>query len=485
MPERPSSAPSTTPPGAAPSRPAPETITPSELNRRVRGLLESSFAFLWVEGEISNFAAPSSGHWYFSLKDDNAQVRCAMFRNRNQRLRFRPENGDQVRLRARVSLYEGRGEFQLIVEHMEQAGAGALQAAFEALKAKLLAEGLFGPARKRPLPAQVAHLGVVTSATGAAIQDILTVLRRRWPATAVHILPVPVQGEGAAPAIAAAIARANRLAASGEVPLEALIVGRGGGSLEDLWAFNEEQVARAIAASELPVISAVGHEVDFSIADMVADARAATPSAAAEMISPDREEWLARLGQLELGLQRQIRRRLAEARQQLDHLRQRLRHPGQRLREQSQRLDELEQRLVRAQRQQLQRHQGRLALLESRLRGRSPLPRVERLRERLAALERRLEAGMRNELARAGSRLGQLAQLLDSVSPLATLGRGYAILTDARGQVLRDARDTAPGAALDAQLARGRLALTVERVLDESEDELENEKSADNQQAGE
>lgn len=453
------------------NNPAPETLTVSELNRRVRRLLESSFDFIWVEGEISNFAAPSSGHWYFSLKDNGAQVRCAMFRNRNQRVRFRPENGAHIRLRCRVSLYEGRGEFQLIVEHMEHAGAGALQAAFEQLKGKLLAEGLFDPARKRPLPAQVARLGVVTSPTGAAIHDILTVLRRRWPAMEVYILPVAVQGEAAAGEIVAAIERANRLAASGEVALDALIVGRGGGSLEDLWAFNEEVVARAIAASTLPVVSAVGHEVDFTIADMVADARAATPSAAAELLSPDREEWLLRLKQLEQNLQRQMQRRLAEARRHLEHLQKRLRHPGQQLREQAQRLDELEQRLVRAQHNQLQRRRGELALLESRLRARSPLPRIERLGDELRGLNQRLEAAMRRKLQLAASQLSHLGKLLDSVSPLATLDRGYAILTTDDQRVVRDARAVAPGQRLQARLARGRLGLTVETVLDTEESE--------------
>ncbi len=258
-------------------------------------LLESHFDFVWVEGEVSNFTVPSSGHWYFSLKDSGAQVRCAMFRNRNQRLRFTPANGDHIRLRCRVSLYEGRGEFQLIVEHLEQAGAGALQAAFEKLKARLLAEGLFDAQRKKPLPASVSRLGVITSPTGAAIHDILTVLRRRCPGIAVFLFPVAVQGEAAAREIAAAIERANRWQREGKVQLDALIVGRGGGSLEDLWAFNEEIVARAIAASELPIVSAVGHEVDFTIADMVADHRAATPSAAAELLSPDQREWLQRL----------------------------------------------------------------------------------------------------------------------------------------------------------------------------------------------
>ncbi len=440
----------------------PATLTVSELNRKVRLLLEGHFDFLWVEGEISNFAAPSSGHWYFSLKDSGAQVRCAMFRNRNQRVRFKPGNGDHIRLRCRVSLYEGRGEFQLIAEHMEPAGAGALQAAFEALKARLLAEGLFDPARKQALPTSVGKLGVITSPTGAAIHDILTVLQRRCPSIEVFILPVPVQGEGAAQQIAAAIERANRIASSGEVALDALIVGRGGGSLEDLWAFNEEIVARAIAASALPIVSAVGHEVDFSIADMAADQRAPTPSAAAEMLSPDQREQLAQLAKLEADLKRAMQRKLAEARTRLDHLRARLKHPGARLREQAQRLDDLEQRLIRAQHSLLARKRAELALMESRLRASSPLPRIVQLRKELERQQQRMEAAMQSRLQGARKQLAHLAQLLDSLSPLKTLSRGYAILTDSSGNAVTDAADVARGDRLEARLARGRLQLAVE-----------------------
>lgn len=439
----------------------PVTLTVSQLNRQARNLLESHFDFVWVEGEVSNFAAPSSGHWYFSLKDGSAQVRCAMFRGKNQRVRFTPENGDHVRLRSRVSLYEGRGEFQLIVEHMEHAGAGALQAAFERLKARLLAEGLFEPARKKPLPEHVSHIGVVTSPTGAAIHDILTVLKRRCPAIEVSILPVAVQGEEAAAEIAAAIERANRLHAEGAVRLDALIVGRGGGSLEDLWAFNEEVVARAIAASELPVVSAVGHEIDFSIADMVADHRAPTPSAAAEMLSPDRREQLARLGKLEADLVRLMRRKLADAQTRLDHLRQRLKHPGAQLREQSQRLDDLEQRLILAQRNLLARKRSELALLESRLRAASPLPRIRQLQRDLVAMQQRLESTMQGRLEEAQRNLAHLAQMLESLSPLATLQRGYAILSDEQGKPISSSRQVSVGQSLHARLAQGSIGLTV------------------------
>lgn len=442
----------------------PPTLTVSQLNRQAKALLESHFDYIWVEGEVSNFVVPSSGHWYFSLKDGKAQVRCAMFNNRNQRLKFTPDNGDAIRLRCRVSLYEGRGEFQLIVEHLELAGAGALQAAFDKLKARLLAEGLFDPARKQALPTSISHLGVITSPTGAAIHDILTVLRRRCPAIAVYLLPVAVQGEGAAGQIAGAIERANRWQAEGKINLDALIVGRGGGSLEDLWAFNEEVVARAIAASALPIVSAVGHEVDFSIADLVADYRAPTPSAAAELLSPDQREWQQRLVAAERDLLRLVRRKLADATLQLTHLRQRLKHPGAQLREQAQRLDDLEQRLILAQKNLLQRQRSKLALLDSRLISRSPLPRLQQLRRDILQCRIRFDAAMQQQLHDKNQRLAHLAQLLDSLSPLGTLQRGFAILTNKTGFVLRDTSAVAIGDEVEARLAQGRLGLIVKRV---------------------
>jgi len=442
----------------------PSLLTVSELNRQAKRLLESHFDFVWVEGEISNLATPSSGHWYFTLKDGDAQVRCAMFRGRNQRVKFRPDHGDAIRIRARVSLYEGRGEFQLIVEHMEHAGAGALQAAFEKLKAKLLREGLFDPSRKQALPGAVSHLGVVTSPTGAAIHDVLTVLARRCPAIEVSILPVPVQGQGAATAIAEAINNVNRWQREGKVSLDALIVGRGGGSLEDLWAFNEEVVARAIAASDIPVVSAVGHEVDFSIADMTADQRAPTPSAAAELLSPDQDEWWALLEQYQRDLANSVMRRIRVSITALAHLRQRMKHPGARLREQAQRLDDLERRLVLAQGNNLQRQRSRLDLVYSRLLAHSPAARLAQGRLDLAGQEQRMRDATQNRLARCRDRLGHLEQLLESLSPQRTLDRGYAIVTDAQGNVLRNASDAAVGDEVQARLAQGRLGLKVKKV---------------------
>lgn len=441
----------------------PPTLTVGQLNREARRLLESHFDYLWVEGEVSNFTAPSSGHWYFTLKDSAAQVRCAMFRNRNQHMRLTPENGMAIRLRCRVSLYEGRGEFQLIVEFLEHAGAGALQSAFERLRDKLQAEGLFDAGRKRQLPAEVHRLGVISSPTGAAIHDVLTVLRRRCPSMAVLLLPVPVQGEAAAGEISAAIERANRWQAEGLVHLDALLVTRGGGSLEDLWAFNEEIVARTIAASALPVVSAVGHEIDITISDMVADQRAATPSAAAELLSPDQREWLGNLQHWQRVLGSRIGLKLQSARRELLHQRKRLRHPGHLLREQAQRLDDLEQRMQLAQRNLLRDQRGQLLLLGNRLQARSPARRVQNLQDHVSSLAQRQQRGVRSRLQSATTRLAYLAQLLDSVSPLATLKRGYSILTDREGQVVRNSEQVSEGDLLDARLSTGRLLLEVKQ----------------------
>ncbi|WP_279247755.1 exodeoxyribonuclease VII large subunit [Candidatus Marimicrobium litorale] len=441
---------------------APETaISVSQLNRQVKTLLDSHFDSLWVEGEISNFVAPASGHWYFSLKDSKSQVRCAMFNRSNQRVRFTPANGDAVRVRCRASLYEARGEFQLIAEHLEPAGAGALQAAFEQLKGRLEAEGLFAQARKRALPTDVARVGVITSPSGAVIHDILQVLERRCPTIEVCVFPVAVQGEGAAQQIGRAIACANRWQDEKKVQLDALIVGRGGGSMEDLWAFNEEIVARAIAGSTLPIISAVGHEVDFTIADMAADVRAPTPSAAAEMISPDRQEWQQHLDSLHSDLVRRMKRRLLDTSTLVNHLARQLRHPGAQLRDNAQRIDDLELQLMRAQRNLLKRHGVRVKFAGSRLLAHSPDSRIIRSGEANRRDSLRLKDLMLQRLRQRTVRIAALGQMLDSLSPLGTLQRGYAIVTDNEGLVVRDARQVSAGDKLQAQLASGRLDLTV------------------------
>ena len=321
-------------------------LSVSSLNRMARSLLESNFPAVIVEGEISNLAIPSSGHWYLTLKDKSSQIRCAMFVNRNRMVRFKPQNGNQIIVRGRLSIYEGRGDYQLLLDGMEEAGDGALQRAFEQLKAKLLGEGLFADTQKQTMLSHYQHVGVITSATGAAIQDILSVFARRFPATRITLLPVAVQGKDAADEIVNAIQLANKL--TEKLGIEALIIGRGGGSLEDLQAFNEERVARAIFASELPICSAVGHEVDFTIADFVADLRAPTPSAAAEQLSPDQAEYFELLFTYNTQFQSAIKLAIRQGTQRLVWIAKQLKHPDRRLQEQAQNLDRLDLRLRKA-----------------------------------------------------------------------------------------------------------------------------------------
>ncbi len=399
-------------PFAAPTR---DVYTVSRLNREVRILIERGLSLLWIQAEISNLSRPSSGHWYFSLKDRDAQVRCAMFRQRNVLSQVDPRDGLLVLARVRVSLYEPRGEFQLVVEHLEEAGEGALRRQFEVLKARLQREGLFDPARKRPLPKLPRRVGVVTSPTGAAIRDILNILKRRFPAIPVLVYPVPVQGAGASLQIAAAIERASR-----RRDCDVLIVARGGGSLEDLWAFNEERVARAIAACAIPTVSGVGHEVDVTIADFVADVRAPTPSGAAELVVPDRREWLERLAVAQRRLAGGLGRRLTAIAQRHSWLSRRLAqcHPGVALRHRAQRLDDFEQRLRYL------------------------------VRARLAA---------------AASRCQLAGRALNAVSPLATLERGYAIVTrHPEGTLVRSSDQLREGDLIEARLMQGQVKARVE-----------------------
>ncbi|MBK1672282.1 exodeoxyribonuclease VII large subunit [Ectothiorhodospira shaposhnikovii] len=439
--------------------PEPEIYSVSRLNQAVQGHIESGFALLWVEGELSNLARPASGHWYFSLKDEGAQVRCALFRNRAQGVRFRPRDGMQVLARARVSLYVPRGDYQLIVEHMEEAGDGALRRAFEALHRRLEAEGLFDPAFKRPLPRFPRCVGVITSATGAAIRDILAVLKRRFPALPVMVYPVPVQGSEAAPRIAEALEVA---AARGDC--DVLILARGGGSLEDLWAFNEEVVARAIRACPIPVVSGIGHETDITIADLAADHRAPTPSVAAELVSPDGGELLQRVNQLERLLCERFSRRLLTCGQRVQILEQRLRHqhPERRLQARAQRLDELELRLRRALWRRLREQRIELAHLWTRLGRCSPRTRLTGMVHQRQDLALRLERAMALRLERLSGRVSLQARTLHAVSPLATLGRGYSILLSAEGRAIRTPEQVKSGERLEARLAQGRLWCRVE-----------------------
>jgi exodeoxyribonuclease VII large subunit len=443
----------------APAAPPRHILTPSTLNRLVRGLLEDALPLVWIEGELSNVARPASGHLYFTLKDSGAQVRCAMFRPKSAALRFKPIDGMQVLLRARVGLYEPRGEFQLVAEHMEPAGEGALQREFERLKAQLDAEGLFDAARKRALPRYARRIGVVTSATGAAVRDVLSVLARRWPLAEVDVLPVPVQGREAPPAIVAMLKKA-----SASARYDVLLVTRGGGSLEDLWAFNDEAVARAIHACAVPVVSAVGHEVDFSIADFVADLRAPTPSAAAELLVPDAQATLRHLRQLRQRLALLEQRRLQSLGQRVDHLFARLQaqRPQARLARDRERLAHLHHRLLAVLRERQQGERNRLERLHARLLARHPQQRLPLLRRQLAEQSQRLRYAIARQLERERHALEQAARTLQAVSPLATLERGYAILLDANGNVVRSTSGVEPGAGLQARLADGSLALRVE-----------------------
>jgi len=443
----------------SPARPDRDIYSVSRLNREVRVLLERGFGSLWLEAEISNFARPSSGHWYFSLKDAAAQVRCAMFRQRNMLCAFTAKDGQKVLVRARIGLYEPRGEYQLIIDHMEDAGLGALKRQFEELSARLAAEGLFAADRKRPLPGLPRRIGIITSPTGAAVRDILHVLARRFPATAVLVYPVPVQGAQAAAEIVAALELAGRRA-----ECDVLILARGGGSLEDLWCFNDERLARAIVASPIPVITGVGHEIDFTIADFAADVRAPTPSAAAELVVPDAEEWLNSFVQFATRLQRAMNRRLEEHRARLRWLtgRAALVSPAARLSAQSQRLDELEQAMLRAMRRRLEERRERLRWLTGRAALMSPAARMAQELLRLDNLNQRLHRGWRQAIQSRREQLQPLIRTLNAVSPLATLERGYAIVSIEGGSILRSAADAAPGTYIEARLAKGRIRAKVD-----------------------
>jgi len=428
----------------------------SELNRRVRKLLDLNIPMLWVEGEVSNFACPSSGHWYLSLKDKNAQVRCAMFRNANQRVNFRPKNGTQVLVRCKAGLYEDRGEYQLIIEHMEEAGFGALQRQFEQLKTKLSAEGLFDADKRRPIPSSIAHIGVVTSTTGAAIKDILSVLKRRFPAIKVSIFPTAVQGDEAADQIVAAIKEANSYPA-----LDTLIVSRGGGSLEDLWSFNTETVARAIAASSLSIISAVGHEIDFTIADFVADLRAPTPSAAAELVSPDSEQMHTQFVRYQALLVDSQQRCLIRYKQQLIHLQKRLQHPGSKLEQQAQHLDHLDIRLRRAVKTKMDNYRLRCNQLTDKLIRQNPKQRLAEEQQQLIKAVKQLQRAVSLKQDKLQATLAQSMHLLDTVSPLKTLGRGYAVIRNSKGKLVNSINEVTQEDQLTGQLADGELLLTV------------------------
>lgn len=438
-----------------------QVFTVTRLNSAVRMILEQDLGLVWLTGELSNLAMPSSGHWYFSLKDLGAQVRCAMFKGNNRRVAFRPQDGMQVLVQARVSLYEPRGDYQLIIESMQPAGDGVLALRFEELKRRLGAEGLFDEGRKRPLPREPRAVGLVTSATGAALHDMLTVLKRRAPDLPIFIYPTQVQGSAAIGQIVAAIALANSRA-----EVDVLIVGRGGGSLEDLWCFNEEVVARAIANSAIPVISAVGHEVDVTISDFAADLRAPTPSAAAELVAPDQSARAQRLAHLWQRLVQAMNRHQTAARHGFVLLQKRLDHqdPKRRLEQQSQRLDELSARLQQLLNQRLHQGERRLANLELRLQAKSPERLLAAGKRRHQLAQERLHALIAKRQDQASHRLAMLTARLDGVSPLATLGRGYSITRTQSGDVINRAAQVNAGQTLVTTLAEGHLQVRVEEV---------------------
>lgn len=489
--------------GALASRAVKDVYPVSRLVREARVLLEGSFPLLWVEGEISNLAMPASGHIYFTLKDEAAQVRCAMFRNRNRQLRFTPENGMQVLLRVRVTLYEGRGEFQLVVEHMEEAGSGALQRAYEALKQRLGQEGLFDDAHKKPIPALPHTIGIISSPDGAAVHDIVSVLKRRFPAAAVILYPVAVQGEAAARQLVDAVKLADH-----RKDCDVLIIGRGGGSLEDLWSFNDEQLARALFNCELPVISAVGHEIDFTIADFVADVRAPTPSAAAEIAVPDAKQLLAKIlgltqrltvmtkqwlvgeqrhlqhlqrrlprPDVQLNQHRQVlnqqtkllgsawQRILMSSQQKLDYLSARLKHPQAQIDKQQSKLTGLQHRLGQAFRAEFKHSETALLSLQQRLHRQLPTHAVIRHHDALSLVRKQLDRLMLMQLDTAKQALKQQMRTLAAVSPLNTLERGYSITTRQQtAEVLTHAETVEKGEMIEVRLLQGHLACEVKGV---------------------
>lgn len=439
----------------------PDIYTVSRLNSEVRLILELQFQRLWLVGEVSNFVQAASGHWYFSLKDQAAQVKVAMFKQANRNATVKPQNGQQVLIRARISVYEPRGEYQLLAEMIEPAGDGLLKQQYEQLKSRLQAEGLFDEARKQPLPAHINRVGVITSPTGAAIRDIVSVLQRRAPGIEVIIYPCLVQGDQAAGQLRLMLSTAIR-----RNEVDVLIIGRGGGSLEDLWCFNDEQLARAVAACPIPIVSAVGHEIDFALTDFVADVRAPTPSAAAELVSPDQSHLLERLRRLQSALVQAQRSKLNHLKPDLKQLEQRLLalHPKRRLQQQQQRLDELQLRLNRVVGQQLTNAKRQQQYLQQSLQHLSPAKAIKQQHEQLQQLQQRLQRGMGQQLKQQQQTLGRLSNQLNTVSPLATLARGYSISFNAEQQVLTSTKQLKAGDSVTTQLAEGSFSAVVSGV---------------------
>lgn len=434
----------------------------SRLNREVRTILETAFPLIWIEAELSNFTRPASGHWYFSLKDEAAQVKCAMFKNRNQLVKVLPENGKQVLVRAKIGLYEPRGDYQIIIEHMEEAGDGALRRQFDILKTKLADEGLFDASHKKNIPESVTRVGIITSATGAAIHDILTTLQRRFPMKKIILYPTPVQGKGASHKIVAAISKANI-----RQETDVLILARGGGALEDLWEFNEEIVARAIYNSDIPIVTGIGHEVDFTIADFVADIRAATPTAAAELISPDRYQQLKKISAIESRFIYLMQQNLQQKQQQIDWLNRRIRHPKDQLQLFKNKLNELNRRNINTIKNTLIKSQTQTNLLAARIQQYDPSQRVKQLQQKFESINARFQLSTKQIMTTRSKKLQHLIFTLDALSPLHTLKRGYAILKDQNNHIIRNVGEIRKNQVIKTELAKGYIFSTITEINDD------------------
>jgi exodeoxyribonuclease VII large subunit len=443
----------------------PEIYSISDLNRLIKGQLEREFALVWVRGEISNFKNHTSGHFYFNLKDAKASIKAVMFKGANRGLRFRPEDGMEVMIRGRISVYEPRGDYQIMCELMEPVGAGALQKAFEQLKAKLQKEGLFEAARKRAIPKLPNHIAIVTSATGAAIRDMLNVLERRFRGVHITLVPTIVQGEMAPPQIVAALEKANRLA-----DVDVIIVGRGGGSIEDLWAFNDERVARAIAQSRVPTISAVGHEVDFTIADFVADLRAPTPSAAAELVVQNAADLTERIGRCTRAMRTQMQQRLQGDRRHLEGWSKRLIDPKRKLQDLALRCDDLTERLEMATQRYFEDLGRHVEMFVQRLG--TPLERVRRGRERLQLSVFQLRAGQQKRLESRKRDFAQMVAVLESLNPLRVVSRGYSLVSRADGAIVKNSRHLQIGESVDVRFASGSARARIESIESANEGEV-------------
>jgi len=449
-------------------------LSVGQLARSARQILEKNFAQVWVEGELSNFATPQSGHWYFTLKDKSAQLKCAMFAGRNRAVRFPPRNGLKVLIRGKVSLYEGRGDFQIIVDRMEPAGEGALKLAFEALKNQLALEGLFAEERKRELPGFPKHLVILSSGTGAAYQDVLSVIKRRYPHLLVSLIPVSVQGDDSERQVLNALSSISRWVSKNKPPQgevlgekpDILLITRGGGSIEDLWTFNLESVARALSSCPIPTVSAIGHETDFTISDFVADLRAPTPSAAAEIITPDASALDQSFARFQQSLNAQMRRSLVFHKQQLQVLNTQLLHPGHKLQQQMQGLDDARQGLEIALERTLDSIRTRLHHSHSRLTGFRPLTELQHATNSLQQIYRQLRRSTQVRVEQSSIHLRVLSRALHSVSPLDTLARGYAIVNK-EATVINSVKDIQPGDVINTRFVDGRAFSIVQSISEQ------------------